>query len=50
MYAACDYYGNDYLMMDSIVDYWNNDEAITVPDKKVAHRGRSFMPKSTTVW
>ena len=47
MYDACDDSRNCYLMMDSIVDYQNVDKAKTFPDKKVVHRGRSFMRRST---
>ena len=43
MYDARDDSGDEYLMMDSIVDYRNNDKARTVPDKKVVHRVRIFM-------
>ena len=50
MYDACDDSGNYYLIMDSIVDYWNNDKSITVPDKNVVHRGWSFMRRSTVGW
>ena len=50
MYAACDGSGNDYLMMNSIVDYRNNYKATTVPYQKVVHRGQSFMQRSTVVW
>ena len=50
MYDACDDSGNYYLIMDSIVDYWNNDKSITVPDKNVVHRGLSFMRRSTVGW
>ena len=50
MYAECDDSGNEYLIMDSIVDYRKDDKAIKVPEQKVAHRGRSFMPISTVGW
>ena len=50
MYAACDDYGNDHLMMDSIVDYQKSDKAISVTNQKVLHRGWRFMPRSTFGW
>ena len=50
MYDACDDGGNEYLMMESIVEYQNNDKDITVPDKKVVHRYWSFMRRSTVGW
>ena len=46
MYVACDDSGNEYVMVDLIVDYRNNYKAITVPDQKVVHRGRRFMRRS----
>ena len=30
MYAACDDSGNEYLIMDSIVDYRKSDKALSV--------------------
>ena len=50
MYAACDNYGNECLMMESIVDYRNNDKAVIFPGQKVVHRGWSFMHRSTVGW
>ena len=50
MYSECNDSGNEYLMMDLIVDYRKNDKAITVPDKKVVHIGRKFMRRSTIRW
>ena len=50
MYAACGGSGNQYLIMEFIVDYQNNDKAVTFPYQKVVHRGRIFMRKSTVVW
>ena len=32
MYAVYDDSGDEYLIMDLIVDYPNNDKAVTVPD------------------
>ena len=42
MYASCDDSENEYLMMESIVEYQNNYKAITVPNQKVLHRCRRF--------
>ena len=50
MYSVCDNECNYYLMMELIVDYRNNYKAITVPDKKVVHRGCSFMRISIVGW
>ena len=37
MYAACDDSVNEYLIMELIVYYRNNDKDITVPDQEVVH-------------
>ena len=50
MYPACNDSGNNYLMIDSIVDYWKSDKAISFSSQKVVHRGRSFIHQSTVVW
>ena len=50
MYAACNDSGNEYLIMDSIVDYWKSDKDILVSSQKVVHTGQSFMRKSTVIW
>ena len=50
MYDACYDYGNEYLMVESIVDYWNKHKALSVSSQKVVHRGRSFMRRSTVGW
>ena len=47
MYAACKEYGNEYLMMDSIVDYWKSANALSVAIQKVTHKCLSFMRRST---
>ena len=47
MYGACNDSGNDYLMMDSIVDYRSSDKELSVSSKNMVHRGRSFMRGST---
>ena len=39
MYDSCDDSGNDYLIMDSIVEYRKRDKAISVSNKKVVHIG-----------
>ena len=46
MYAACASSGNEYLMMDLIVDYRKNENSITVSDQKVVNRGRRVMRRS----
>ena len=36
--------------MDSIVDYQKSDKALSVSSKRVVHRGRGFMWRSTVGW
>ena len=50
MDAVCDESRNEYLMMDSIVDYWKRDKSISVSSQKVVHRRRSFMQRFTVGW
>ena len=50
MYAACDDSGNEYLMIDSIVEYQKSDKALSVASQKVVHRDWSFMRRSTAGW
>ena len=49
MYATCNDSGNKYPMMDSRVDYWKYDKALSVASQKVVHRGWSFMRRYTVV-
>ena len=39
MYAEYDDSVNEYLMMDSIVDYQKSDKYVSVSSQKVVHRG-----------
>ena len=50
MYAACNESGNEYLMIDSIVNYHKSNKAISVSSQKVVHRDQSFMCRSTVGW
>ena len=50
MYSTCDDSGNEYLMMDSILDYWKSNKELSVASQKVVHRGFSFMWRSTVGW
>ena len=49
IYAACDDSGNEYMMMESIVDYRKSNKALSVSSQKVVHIGRSVMRRSTVV-
>ena len=50
IYAACDDFGNEYPMMDSIVDYRKSNNAISFSIQKVVHRGRNKMWRSRVRW
>ena len=50
MYSECNYSGNKYLMMESIVGYRKINKDLSVSSQKVVHRGRSFMQRYTVVW
>ena len=50
MYDSCDESGNEYLMMDSIVDHRKSDKALSVSSQNMVHRGWSFMWQSTVGW
>jgi hypothetical protein len=50
MYAQCDAEGNQYLLMDSLVDYKSDGHAIKVADMFVIRNGRQHMRKTTIGW
>ena len=50
MYSSCDDEGNQYLLMESFVDYWKNDKAMSVADQMSVLRGRKVMRNCTAGW
>ena len=50
MYASCDDDGNEYLLMDTIVDHHKSDKALSHSDQKVTFRGRPALRRSTVGW
>ena len=50
MYASFDYIGNEYLLVDSLVDYRKNNNAMSLADQRSVLHGRPFMRKSTAGW
>ena len=50
MYDACDDSINEYLIIDSKVDYWKNDKSIRVTHQKLVHRSRIFMLRYPVGW
>lgn len=51
MYSQCDPDGNQYLLLDQLVDHRSNDRAVALPDQ-VIHRkdGKAYRRKTTTGW
>jgi hypothetical protein len=50
MYAQCDTEGNQYLLMESLVDYKSDGPAVKLADMHVARNGRQHMRKMTIGW
>ena len=50
MYAQCDPDGNQYLMLDSIVDFCRITTAFCYADQNFVKNGRSYKRRSTKVW
>ena len=50
MHDSCDDSGNEYLMMDSMVDYQKSYQYISVSNQRVVHRGWIFMWQYTAGW
>ena len=50
MYAQFDPDGNQYLMLDSIVDFCRITTAFCYADQNFVKNGRSYKRRSTKVW
>jgi hypothetical protein len=50
MYAQCDTEGNQYLLMESLVDYKTDGHAVKVADMYITRNGRQHMRKTTIGW
>jgi hypothetical protein len=51
MYAQCDPNGNQYVLLDSIIDHRQLDAAIRQSDQKVVRPdGLTYLKRSTIVW
>ena len=48
MYAQCDDQCNEYLLLDSFVNYRKNDNVMKLADQKSVHKGREYMKKQST--
>ncbi len=51
MYAQCDPDGNQYVLLDSLIDRWRLDKAIQPANQKIVHSdGHTYMHRSTIGW
>ncbi len=50
MYAQCDLEGNQYLIMDSIVDHKTDGHAVAFADRYVEVKGKKHLKKTTKGW
>ena len=50
MYAQCDLEGNEYLLLNAIVDYQNHSKAISLPDQQTTVWSRPVTHKITAGW
>ena len=50
MYAWCDADGNEYLILDALVDYHKDNKVISLSDQQTTVQGRSVTFKTTAGW
>ena len=50
MYSQCDIDGNQFLLLDSIVDHKSDQTAVRSPDRYVIINGRQYPKKTTAGW
>ena len=50
MYVQCDVNGNEYLLLDVLLDYCKDDKAITLTDQQTSIQGREVTCKTTANW
>ncbi len=50
MWAQCDIEGNQYQLLEAIIDHKSNDDAVQRADGYVVLNGRKHMKKSTKGW
>ena len=50
MYAQCDSEGNEYLLIDVLVDYQKNNKAISLSDQQTIALGKPVYCKTTSGW
>ena len=47
MYTHCDVDGNEYLLLDFLIDYQFNENMISLVDQMMSMQGRPVIQKST---
>ena len=50
MYAQCDNDGNEYVLLNSLVDYRKSENTMSPKDQKIVAKGRSSLRRSTVGW
>ena len=50
MFAQCDENGNEYVLLDSLVDYQKADSALSIDEQKIEVKGRPYMRRTTAGW
>ena len=49
IYSQCNEEGNEYLLLDVLVDYQKNNNAISLSDQQITVQGRQVIHKTTAV-
>ena len=50
MYAQCNADGNEYLLLEVLVDYGKENKAISLSDQQTTIQGRPITHKTTVGW
>ena len=50
MYAQCDPDGNQYVLLDSVIDFCRSTTAFCYADQKIMRKGRKYYRRSTAGW
>ena len=50
MYAQCDLDGNEYLLLEAIIDYKKSSSALSLEDQIIDRNGRRSLRRSTKGW
>ena len=50
MYSQCDPDGNQYVLLNAIVDFCKNNTALSIEDQKIVVKGRQSLQRTTIGW